>query len=786
MTKLTRFNGRFSVLPSSEWVFITLPAVTALLLYLPALDLAFFQDDPGLLRWVAGKPILSFLTSAQGFHYWRPLPFLLWKMLRGILGSFQPGPFHFLNILVHAANTVLVYVLLRRLTGQRIVALFAGVIQGVHPFNFDLAYVSTFWYPLGTLFVLMGFLLYDATGRAKSHSAPLIGLSLGTYVLALLSHESGLLLLPIVVSRELIFESSLYHPPRHKVRALVGYVVLAVVYLIWWSQVPKDPLDLPPRTLSDLFEGSRLFLGGLVFPILWPGSTLISQLGLPCDPSFLTATSAILILGLFFVTREAWHRRVFVFSLVWWLWGALIPLTTLPAGYVLGSHRLFYFSSVGAAGVWGLGLWALGERARHLLSPASRWVMEAIWAIGIFSIVASAVPFVWARLETYGEGSALIKAILREGLQHPPEEVFVYVNLPAFVPIGDDPNPDEFLPLQPDPQALFDVMEGKGRRVEMYVSADLGLGKEASLEEAPAWRQFVTGRDISLGELIRIAILADRVYIFEHDDWQILELDAHAGLLQEKHPELVPLVLVRDQLRRGKVIYLSWPGSNYQDLFDRYRLDGGVKVFDGQHTLILRVGEALYVIEDSAHELFFPGGLQGLQIIKQEELQVDDSSLVFAEIEISPGWSPRMREPIDETIGSQVRLLGFDLIDGTSPVTAGEKLEVVLYWQVLDSLDKNYTVFVHLLGSPNPATGSPLWAQVDSYPGRGSYPTSAWEAGEIILDRYTLEIPANVTPGLYELRVGMYDLDTLERLPIDSARAADNSLPLTTLKMVRE
>jgi len=34
------------------------------------------------------------------------------------------------------------------------------------------------------------------------------------------------------------------------------------------------------------------------------------------------------------------------------------------------------------------------------------------------------------------------------------------------------------------------------------------------------------------------------------------------------------------------------------------------------------------------------------------------------------------------------------------------------------------------------------------------------------MDLHPLQIPASLTPGEYEIRVGMYDLSTMQRLPI--------------------
>jgi hypothetical protein len=56
-------------------------------------------------------------------------------------------------------------------------------------------------------------------------------------------------------------------------------------------------------------------------------------------------------------------------------------------------------------------------------------------------------------------------------------------------------------------------------------------------------------------------------------------------------------------------------------------------------------------------------------------------------------------------------------------------------------------------------------AQADSQPLRGTYPTSFWDVGEILLDPYELAVPSGVPPAEYGLYVGMYLPATGERLP---------------------
>jgi 4-amino-4-deoxy-L-arabinose transferase-like glycosyltransferase len=111
-------------------------------------------------------------------------------------------------------------------------------------------------------------------------------------------------------------------------------------------------------------------------------------------------------------------------------------------------------------------------------------------------------------------------------------------------------------------------------------------------------------------------------------------------------------------------------------------------------------------------------------------------------------------------LGGLVRLVGHDLAL-PARVTAGTGLPLVLIWECLGSFTADYTVYIHLAGSDGRPVG-----QVDSQPLGGSYPTRFWDVGALLSDPYVLEIPAGVSPGEYELRVGMYLATTGDRLSL--------------------
>jgi hypothetical protein len=123
---------------------------------------------------------------------------------------------------------------------------------------------------------------------------------------------------------------------------------------------------------------------------------------------------------------------------------------------------------------------------------------------------------------------------------------------------------------------------------------------------------------------------------------------------------------------------------------------------------------------------------------------------------------PSMENRLDLRLGEGVQLLGYDL--ERSP-EAGQHLRLTLHWQCLAEMTTSYTVFTHALDSDNVVRG-----QVDSVPMGGHAPTTSWVEGEVITDPYEIALDPEALEGEYVVEIGMYDPETLERLPVYDAR----------------
>jgi 4-amino-4-deoxy-L-arabinose transferase-like glycosyltransferase len=143
---------------------------------------------------------------------------------------------------------------------------------------------------------------------------------------------------------------------------------------------------------------------------------------------------------------------------------------------------------------------------------------------------------------------------------------------------------------------------------------------------------------------------------------------------------------------------------------------------------------------------------------------------------------PAPEHPLSADFGSSIRLLGFDL-KKVVPQPGGE-IEVVLYWQALDTVSEDYKVFVHLY---HPFIPGGLPGQHDSSPGNGAFPTSSWLPGEVVTDSHLVEIEPEADVGLSQIGVGLYLPSTGERLPVSvgGQPQPDDALIITEVEITQ-
>lgn len=109
-------------------------------------------------------------------------------------------------------------------------------------------------------------------------------------------------------------------------------------------------------------------------------------------------------------------------------------------------------------------------------------------------------------------------------------------------------------------------------------------------------------------------------------------------------------------------------------------------------------------------------------------------------------------QPLHAVIGGFAELIGYRV--EPQRVAVGDPVQVTLVWRALGETPNNYTLSIHLLdGDKYPR------AWVMSHPGRGNFPTSIWQPGDIFRESYTLywaDTPWERLPSLATLKVALF------------------------------
>jgi hypothetical protein len=175
-----------------------------------------------------------------------------------------------------------------------------------------------------------------------------------------------------------------------------------------------------------------------------------------------------------------------------------------------------------------------------------------------------------------------------------------------------------------------------------------------------------------------------------------------------------------------------------------------------------------FVIDTIRQPVYFQGDWLAVVNQQMEQVWANDNALVYLS---RPDRVPLPARPDTITgalFGDIIRLAGYSLAEPDD-----SRLRLTLFWQPQAIPPTDYTVFLHLRNQ-NGVTD----AQRDGQPLAGVYPTSRWQPGETVIDPIVLPLPENLEPGTYTLLVGLYRLDTLERLPVANDSTGENAVIL--------
>ena len=392
-------------------------------------DLVYVSDNPHVLTGFTSQNVgWAFTTFHAGF--WIPLTWLSFMVDAQIAGA-GAGAYHVTNVLLHVANTLLVFAFLANATGKQIRSAFVAALFALHPLHVEsVAWVTERKDVLSTLFGLLSLLAYV---RSVKGAAPL---EFDAFLFLLVC---SLAAKPTLVTLPFVFLLLDYWPLRRYSAAggttataakLVGEKLPCLAASVSFSVITyvAQHRQQAVETLAGYPLSTRT-LNALVVYVAYLRKTIVpTDLAIfyPHPRGQLAANSIVLAAAvLLFISVAAviWARR-YPFLLVGWCWylGTLVPMIGIvQVGRQQMADRFTYFPSIG---LFLSVVWLTSE-----LAPAGVLCRRILPATGIAALIAcAAMSFI--QVAAWKDSVSLFRHAIVCGQDMPSREVFLEARWP--------------------------------------------------------------------------------------------------------------------------------------------------------------------------------------------------------------------------------------------------------------------------------------------------------------------------------------------------------------------
>ena len=347
------------------------------------------------LRQIFGTTVWSF-QGAQGVtNYYRPLMMFEYLLAYQVAGG-VPFTFHLANLVLHALIVLLVFVILRRLSGDR-VALVAAGLFALHPVHTEsVAWIAAVTDLQLALFYLLTFLLYlrlaDRSRGTGARAAMCVA-----FALALLSKEQAMTLPALATIFEHFYRGDRAETSARQkfsrygsLWAMAGlYLVLRVLLLGGLASVVSRPGLFWYEVVLSAISLVGGYLGKLVWPFHLSAYYVFHKSSHLTDHGVLLGLAGLALCVIAFI--GLWRRaRLLSFGLLWMFvpLGPVLNPRWMPASVF--AERYLYLPSVGFCWILGWGavkLW--NAQAPAWLRPLARAVPLVLAALGIVFAIAT-------------------------------------------------------------------------------------------------------------------------------------------------------------------------------------------------------------------------------------------------------------------------------------------------------------------------------------------------------------------------------------------------------------
>lgn len=377
-------------------------------------DHEYIYENPHVTSGVTAKGVAWALTTGHASN-WHPVTWISHMVDCNLFGV-HPGGHHLVNLVFHAVNTVLLFLLLRQMTGSLWRSAFVAALFGWHPMHVEsVAWASERKDVLCAFFWFLATMAYVRFVRGKQRkfyyvALVLFGLGLMSKPM-LVTFPFVLLLLDLWPLRRVDLEGlrkgegleGILRLVREKIPFLaLAFVSSAVTYLVQQRAMSS----LQSVSVLMRIENAAMSYARYLLKLFWPVD-LAAIYPYPKTWPWLWIMGAMLLLvGISVLAGRSIKTRPYI--LVGWLWflGTLVPTIGLvQVGSQSMADRYTYIPAIGifVAVAWGVRGWA-GERFAKLRGP--------LMAVGVGVLVGCAA-LTHAQLRTWHSSEELFRHAIK-------------------------------------------------------------------------------------------------------------------------------------------------------------------------------------------------------------------------------------------------------------------------------------------------------------------------------------------------------------------------------------
>jgi len=361
-------------------------------------DPSYVTENPNVLQGFTWEGIKWAFTSSYSYaSNWHPLTWLSLMLDRQLFGA-GPRAFHIMSVLLHIANTVLLFIVMVRFSGAYWPSLFVAAAFGLHPLHVEsVAWVTERKDVLSTLFWMLTMLSY-----VRYVERPTVG----RYVTISVVYTLGLMAKPMLVTLPFVLlildwwplERIKPHPRTESTSATdykctVSHLVLEKLPLFALSALSSAVTFIAQRS-GGMVSGLKIIsLGGRISNSLVSYASYIMKMFFPSRlavfyphpqgnlAGWKIVASLAVVVGVSIVVFVCRHRLYLMAGWLWYL-GTLVPVIGLvQSGGQAMADRYTY---IPLTGLFIMVAWSVRD-------IASRWCYKKVLTTVVGSIICVAL-----------------------------------------------------------------------------------------------------------------------------------------------------------------------------------------------------------------------------------------------------------------------------------------------------------------------------------------------------------------------------------------------------------